>query len=233
MRTPLAIPALIGLAALSVLLVFGIAAYSDYKAVTPAPGQTANDREIETGPTVPKIDVANPSIGPVDALLTITVFGDYLCAACADQEKSLLEALKDFGGKFRLVWKDLPNVASHPNAFAAAEAARCAGLQGQFWPMHDRLFANQDTLNDASLPALAEGLSLDVNQLRSCVAEHAAKPLIDRDIEEAIALKVDATPYMFIGDKRISGAMDIEALKTLITAQLTGAVAPAADSVKR
>ncbi len=223
MRTSPAVPAIIGLAALTVLLVFGITAYSDYKAVTPAPTPATDDGTGNAEQKAPKIDFANPSIGPTDAPLTIVVYGDYLCGACGDQEKTLLETLKEFSGKFRLVWKDLPNETAHPGAGAMAEAARCAGLQGQFWSMHDRLFANQDTLNGSSLPALAEGLNMDTNAFQSCVTDRSAKPLIDRDVEEAVALKIDATPYMFVGTRRISGAMGAAELKTVIAAQLEAA----------
>ena len=31
----------------------------------------------------------------------------------------------------------------------AAEASMAANAQGKFWPMHDKLFANQGTLDEA------------------------------------------------------------------------------------
>ena len=44
------------------------------------------------------------------------------------------------------VGKDFPLTQIHPQAFKAGEAAHCAGDQGKYWELHDRLFANQQLL---------------------------------------------------------------------------------------
>jgi len=36
--------------------------------------------------------------------------------------------------------RDLPLANIHPNAQKAAEAAECAGEQGKYWQMQDKLF---------------------------------------------------------------------------------------------
>jgi len=41
----------------------------------------------------------------------------------------------------------------HPNAQKAAEAAECAGEQGKYWQMQDKLFQNQNALE---IPRLKE-----------------------------------------------------------------------------
>ena len=43
--------------------------------------------------------------------------------------------------------RDFPLESIHPLAFKAAEATHCAGDQGKYWEMHDKLFANQRQLD--------------------------------------------------------------------------------------
>ena len=50
----------------------------------------------------------------------------------------------------------------HNHAMEAAEAAMAANAQGKFWPMHDKLFANQQALDRASLEKYAGEIGLNV-----------------------------------------------------------------------
>ena len=52
---------------------------------------------------------------------------------------------------------DLPLERIHSNAFRAAQAAHCAGDQGRYWEMHDRLFENYKALEPLSGHAEAVG----------------------------------------------------------------------------
>ena len=51
-----------------------------------------------------------------------------------------------FPGKVRLAFKDFP-LPFHEGARPAAEAARCAGEQGHFWPFHDLLFLSSPSFD--------------------------------------------------------------------------------------
>ena len=90
---------------------------------------------------------------------------------------------------------DLPLERIHRLAFKAAEAAHCAGDQGHYWEMHDRLFANQRALEPWSGHAAA--LGLDVAEFDSCMASdrHAAYPERDPVTPEDVA----ATIYHALG----------------------------------
>ena len=76
---------------------------------------------------------------------------------------SPLNRRADVAGTFpkKVVLRDMPLEAIHPQAFKAAEASRCAGEQGKFWEMHDRLFTNQNALARKDLSAHAQALGLD------------------------------------------------------------------------
>ncbi len=51
-------------------------------------------------------------------------------------------------------------------AFKAAEAAQCAGEQGGYFEMHDRLFANQQALAAEQLPDHATALGLNAAKFK-------------------------------------------------------------------
>ena len=65
----------------------------------------------------------------------------------------------------------------HPLAFKASEASECANEQQKFWPMHDRLFGNQQLLAPQNLPGHAAALGLNAPTFEQCLAasKYAAK----------------------------------------------------------
>src|SRR5665213_2353557 len=83
------------------------------------------------------------SLGSNDAPVTIVEFTDYQCPFCRGFESTTFSEIRKKyidTGKVRFVVRDLPLAEMHPDAMQAAEAAHCAGDQGQFWRMHDVLF---------------------------------------------------------------------------------------------
>jgi len=47
--------------------------------------------------------------------------------------------------------RHLPLESIHPDAFRAAAAAECAGDQGKYWQVHQKLFGNQQALSATDL----------------------------------------------------------------------------------
>jgi protein-disulfide isomerase len=174
----------------------------------------------------PKVDFANPARGADKPAVTVVEYGDYACEPCAAMSVLLEQVSASRPGKVRTVWKDLPNPAAHPDARAAAESARCAAAQGAFWPFHDLLLANQSAAGAENRLLMARQLGLDEASFSACVETKATAALVDRDVEEAVRLQVDATPYLFIGDRRVSGLVDGSVLGSMIDAAIAKA-APA------
>jgi protein-disulfide isomerase len=75
---------------------------------------------------------SEPAQGPADAPVTIVEFSDFQCPHCRQAQATLQQLLRRYAGKVRLVHRDFPVPQLHPGA--AAEAARCADEQGEFWP---------------------------------------------------------------------------------------------------
>jgi protein-disulfide isomerase len=104
------------------------------------------------------------------------------------------------------VFKDFPLEQLHPQAFRAAEAAHCAGEQGRFWEMHDRLFANQAALSAGDFRRLAEELRLDLSRFQACLESGRYAARIRRDLAEGNRLGITGTPTFLLGITPSSGS---------------------------
>jgi len=126
----------------------------------------------------------------------------------------------------KYVVRDLPLESIHKLALKAAEATHCAGDQGKYWEMHDRLFASQRELARPDLSKHAQALGLDVAAFDQCVDSGKHEPRIRKDVAEAQRLQATGTPTFFLGltepkgsqikGTRMVGAQPYEAFKAAI-----------------
>jgi protein-disulfide isomerase len=91
---------------------------------------------------------------------------------------------------------DLPLESVHSAAFRGAEMVRCAGDQGKYWEMRDRLFANPQTIAQTASHAAAVGL--DARSFDACLASGKFAADIRKDMAQAEAAGVQGTPSFFI-----------------------------------
>jgi protein-disulfide isomerase len=105
----------------------------------------------------------SPVLGSADAPLTLVEFADFQCPFCRRFHTSVFEDIKkNFvdTGKLRYVSRDLP-LPMHDHATQAANAARCAGDQDQFWAMRHVLIVNSQKLEHDDLLTYAHDLHLN------------------------------------------------------------------------
>src|SRR6266581_7174711 len=162
-----------------------------------------------------------PSLGDEKAPIAIVEFSDYQCQYCGQHANQVLpQIIKDYvnTGKVRYFLRDLPIEAIHPQAFKAAEAARCAGEQGKYWEMHDRLFKNQQLLAVNELPAHAAALGLDVPKFQQCLDDGKYDAQIRKDIQDGLKYGARGTPTFFVG-RLDSQGLEKNAMTTLSGAQ--------------
>jgi protein-disulfide isomerase len=134
-------------------------------------------------------------------------FTDFQCPYCRNFHVSTFADLKREyidTGKLRFVSRDLP-LDFHPNAMQAAEAGRCAGEQGQFWAMRDRMNSNPDKLDMPSLVSWAQDLKINVAGFRSCVESGKYKNAIQTDIMLAQRIGANGTPSFVVGKSTPDG----------------------------
>ena len=185
----------------------------------------------------------DPFTGGAEAQLILVEFSDYQCPYCRRHLKEILPQLKQEyleGGKIKYVFRDFPLNSMHPHAIKAAEAAQCAGDQGKYWEMHERLFENARALGPIQLPDHAKGVGLDMTKFTECLDGGKYTDEVKQDMADGRAAGVSGTPTFFLavtGDepgtlktlKRIVGAQSFDVFKEAIDEALSelskGAVA--------
>src|SRR5262249_32269699 len=118
-----------------------------------------------------------PARGASDAPVTIVEFSDYQCPYCASMVPTLKKLKERYAGKVRLVFRDFQ---FHKDAPKAAEAAACAGEQGRFWEMSEKLFANPTRLQAADLRRYASELGLEAASFNPCLDSGRMAPQVQR-----------------------------------------------------
>jgi protein-disulfide isomerase len=171
-----------------------------------------------------------PARGEASAPVVLLLFSDFQCPYCARVEPILKSVREQFPTDVQVVFKHNP-LPIHPQAPLAHEAAAEAARQGRFWEMHDRLFAQQQTLQRDALVTHARELGLDVDAFTRALDTHTHRPAIARDMAEARALGVTGTPTLFVNGQRLTGAPAPAALTALIRRMLNGGGANESDSL--
>lgn len=149
--------------------------------------------------TVPLGD--SPSLGEATAPVVLVEFTDFQCSYCKRAHDEVLAAIQQKfikSGKLRMVSRSLP-LSFHANAEPAAQAALCAGDQGQFWPMRDRLFSNPEALTQKDFLLAAEALKLDAKVFAACLDGKKFAAQIARDKQDAATAGITGTPTFVLG----------------------------------
>jgi protein-disulfide isomerase len=177
-------------------------------------------------PPIFRADVAvngAPFKGTERAAVTIVKFEDFQCPYCKTVQTTYQELLKRYNGKVRLVHKDLPLDAIHPQARQAAEAARCAGEQGKFWEYHDILYTNSPKAAVDELKSYAKEVGINAASFEQCFTSGKYKGLVQKDLSEGAQLGLTGTPTFFINGREMSGAQPVEAFAAVIDEELNQA----------
>jgi protein-disulfide isomerase/thiol-disulfide isomerase/thioredoxin len=137
--------------------------------------------------------------GERTAKLTLVEFSDYQWPFCSRHVRETAPQIdKEYieTGKLKHVFLDFPLESIHKLAFKAAEVADCAGEQGKYWEMHDRLYANQQSLEPWT--AHAEAIGLDIAKFQDCLSSGRSADEIRKDMAEAQKAGVTGTPAFFL-----------------------------------
>lgn len=187
----------------------------------PVPGSTAPPSTKEPV----KIDADKIKNAPVEgnanAPVKIIEFSDFQCPFCGRAFENLKPLYDEYikTGKVELVFLNFP-LSFHPNAEPAAQAAMCANEQGKFWEMHNKMFANQETLSTENYKKWAVELGLNKVKFDSCVDSQKYKDAVAADQAYGSSLGVSGTPSFFINGVELVGAQPYSAFKQAIDAEL-------------
>jgi len=157
----------------------------------------------------------SPSLGAVDAPVTIVEWSDFQCPFCKRVSPTLEQIKDEYGDRVRFVFKHMP-LSIHPQAAGAHAASEAAHRQGKFWEMHDLIFENQRDLEPATLERHAETLGLDMDRYRRDVKDASVAARLNEDMQQAQKLGVTGTPSFFINGRYLSGAQPFANFKRYI-----------------
>ena len=167
------------------------------------PGRRSSSGAIEDVPMAIRLStrLSETTKGHADAKIAVIEFADFQCPFCARYATGTHRRLEQEyvdTGIVRYSFRNLPLTEIHPSAIAAAQAAECAGEQGRYWHMYDRLFANPMTLDMPGLLASGRSLGLDQKRFSECLD---GRPLnrIQADVAEARRLQIRSTPTFLLG----------------------------------
>ena len=85
--------------------------------------------------------------GNPQAPLTVVEFGDFECPVCGRGEAAAREIRARYTREVRFLFRQFPLERIHPFAKKAAEASECAGEQGKFWDMVEKIYSRQEDLS--------------------------------------------------------------------------------------
>ncbi len=151
--------------------------------------------------------------GNAHALVTLVEYGDFQCPACGMAYPLVKQLQHRYSGNLRFVFRHFPLSQAHPYAQMAAELVEAAAVQGQFWPMHDWLYENQDgwvPYGGAGLEAGVRALGLDEQALATTLRNPDIAAHVRRDFMGGVRSGVNGTPSFYVNGYLYQG--DFEAL---------------------
>jgi protein-disulfide isomerase len=180
----------------------------------------------------PLVREDSPTLGPADAQVTLVEFLDPECESCAAFYPTVKQILKDYDGKVRLVVRYMP---FHHNSALAAAFTEAAGEQGKYWEMQERLFRRQPEWGErhgephhtpsvppaALFEKYAMELGLDVDKIKSAVAQNRYAAKLKRDKSDGESLGVRQTPTFFVNGRQLARFSEQD-LRSLIDEELGG-----------
>jgi protein-disulfide isomerase len=171
------------------------------------------------GPQKVELAAWTPIKGPKNAKVTIVEFSDFQCPFCGRVVPTVKEIEEKYGKDVRIAFRHQP-LPFHNHAMEAAEAAMAANAQGKFWPMHDKLFANQQKLERADLDKYAEEVGLNMSRYKAAMDQHQYKNQIESDSKAGTGWGASGTPAFFINGQSLSGAQPFDSFKAVIDKEI-------------
>ena len=136
--------------------------------------------------------------------------------------------MKDYGGKVRVVFK---NLVVHPQQVARAHLAGCAAAkQGKFMEFYKTWWEkaykpyqearDPSKLAEEAFMAWVPSIGLDPAKLKADMDGQECAAQIQNDSNELRKFRVGSTPSFFINGHYVAGAMDVGGFKQLIDREL-------------
>lgn len=175
-------------------------------------------------------NIADQVFGNKESKNILIEYGDFQCPGCAAAHPILKEISEEYKDRLAFVFRNNPLTAIHPNARAASAAAESAGLQGQYWAMHDELYDNQREWSDASgenranyFASYAKKVGVkDIDKFKQDMGSKAINDKINFDLALGKQVPVTGTPTILLNGKKVESDVwqDAKKFKALVEESL-------------
>ena len=152
-------------------------------------------------------------IGSANPKITIVEFFDFECPYCKNSFPKIREIGIKYKNDVKIIVRDYP---MHENSPDLAMAGRCAGEQGLFWPMHDKLFANQGVSGKEQLAEMANQIGANIERFKDCFDKQKYIIQIRKDFADGEDLEITGTPTWFVNGYRIDGDAPMKTWEEII-----------------
>lgn len=165
---------------------------------------------------IPPLGNSEHTRGPLSAPLVIMSYCNYQCPQSGKAHQAIETLRQTLGEQMCCIYRHFPQPERFPQSQKAAETAECAGSQSKFWEMHDKLYDQQDQLDDGSLVEYADQLGLDIPQFLQEMGQHIHAQRIQINVNSAREYGIEATPTVFFC-LRHEGIVNLDPLIQTIT----------------
>jgi protein-disulfide isomerase len=206
---------------LCALITTGVVVYRQFATPTSAAAQTAAEKPIFIQNWRSQLR-HGVRVGSESAQVQLMEFSDFECPFCASFHKDLKALLQRYPTQVSAVYVHLP-LEMHRFAVPAARVAECAGEQGRFMQMQDRLFAEQQSfgLKPWSDYAAAAGVP-DLVSFDTCIKSSASITRVEAGKKLADELNINGTPTVIVNGWQLPRPPTPEQLDKMVKAVLSG-----------
>lgn len=190
--------------------------------------EETDKRESEfTSPKVPEVAEGRAFEGDKNAPVTIIEYSDFECPFCQKGHATMTQLLREYPGKVKLVFKNLPIERIHPNALIASKYYEAVALQDmkKAADLKKMIFEKQREFTEAGEPFLkdaARKVGANMAKLQKDLSSDEVAKRIESDRAEAEKFEFSGTPGYLINGVSLRGAYPIEEFKKIIDRHLAG-----------
>ncbi|AHF99171.1 disulfide bond formation protein [Halostagnicola larsenii XH-48] len=156
-----------------------------------------------------------PVAGDPDADVTVMVFKDFGCPACAKYTESIYPDIKSTyiePGDIRYEFRDFPIPSSDEWSWEIASAARSVQDQGgdeAFWQFEENIYSEfNDGYSLEVIESTANDAGVDGEQVVTDTEDGAFRDELETEKERASNAGIEATPSVFVDGEQVEASYD-------------------------
>ncbi len=153
------------------------------------------------------------------SLFRVEYWCELQCPDCASALDDLRALRAAYGDRLEIQLRHFP-LERHKHAFAAAQAAEEAFVQGRGWPYVEAVLARTAELAERGeelLVEVARELGLDAEEMDTALIDGRHMLVVDADQAEGKAIGVTGTPTYVVAGRRLDAGQSQAGIREQIT----------------